>query len=60
MAVRLSDDDLELIQKLTVLHHRLGDIPEATASAYLRWLLTGDVEESVQEITKRRQQIAQG
>jgi hypothetical protein len=34
MSVRLTDEEVELIQSAVKLHHRLGDIPEATPSAY--------------------------
>jgi hypothetical protein len=57
MSVRLSDEEVDLIQKLMALHHKLGDIPEATPSAYLKWLLVADVQRSAEEIQKRRQKI---
>ena len=57
MSVRLADEELELIQKLMTLHHRLGDIPEPTPSAYLKWLLVADVQRTNEEIQKRRQKI---
>ncbi len=53
----MADEEVELIQKLIVLHHRLGDIPEPTPSAYLKWLLVADVQRTNEEIQKRRQRI---
>ncbi len=57
MSVRLTDEEAELIQSAVRLHNRLGDIPEATPSAYLRFLLTADIARMAEEIQKRQQKI---
>ena len=57
MSVRLADEEVELIQKLIELHYKLGEIPEPTPSAYLKYLLVADVQRTNEEIQKRRQRI---
>ncbi len=60
IAVRLSVEKLALIRSLVDLRYRLGDIPEPTASAYLRCPLTRDMEQTNREMGKVRQQVTQG
>ena len=57
ISVALSDEDWELIQSVMNLHLKLGHIPEPTPSAYLRWLLTENVQGTLEELQKRRQRI---
>ena len=58
MSIKLSDDDAEMIRSLFNLRHQQGDIPEATPSAYLRFLLFRDAQETAATIEKRRRQLA--
>lgn len=56
-SVRLQASAGLAVDSLIQLHHRLQHIPEATPSAYLKFLITQDAEKMRDEVKKRRSRV---
>lgn len=56
-AVRFAANAVPALLGMIKLHHRLEHIPEATPSAYLKYLVVQDAERTRDEIKKRRNKV---
>ena len=58
-AVRLPASAISITESLIKLHHKLQHIPEATPSAYLKYLVIQNGEKMRDEINKRCSRVTQ-
>jgi len=57
IAVEMKGKDLDIVEALIRFHHSLGNIPQPTASQYLKYLIFEDANRMLGEIEEHRSQL---